>query len=191
MADLFSASYGVGVDANLASVLMAKRESVMQSLDQSTVQMFDSMYVAAQEYMPYATVEQIERTQSLINGVTDSWQIVYGRDIFDLQTANEITARTLLTMRGIETMHRLGQIEAWGMEYKPIENELLRRRIQHGTGGLNGKDHVVRWWADNHEMEHYENMTQFQRMTVIKNNNLALASIYEDDDFSSCMSGSF
>lgn len=191
MADLFTLSFGVAPSQGMAAQMFAQNQMVANSLDQNTLSMLDSMSMTTVNTMNFGTKAEIERVSSMINGVIDSRQITMASSMFDLQTANNSTARMLLAMPAFSTMHRLGQIEAYGMEYKPVENEMLLRRITSGIGGLNGKDYKITWHADNHILEDYNELSAYDRLSIIRNNNLALQAVAEDHDPTSTRSNNF
>ena len=191
MADIFSMSFGVGPSQQASSVMLAQRESVYNSLDTSTIALFDTLESVTSQYVNLGTQDQIDRCRALINGVVDSMQVCWANSTFDLQTANHATGRLLMAMPAMEVAQRLGQVEAYGLEYKPVENEMLRTRLLSGFGGLNGKDHVVNWYADNAEIEGFDDLSQYSQMCIIRANNLALQAIAEDEDPTSCFGGVF
>lgn len=193
---VFTAVLGAPANSQTQSYIDQQKATFYNSISDETRSRIDEFNVALATINPLVTREAVERAKAMAGTILDPTVIEALQSTYALKTSNEHTAILTLAHPTIDTMHRLGQIDAYGLDHHPLRNALLQRRIESGFAGLDGtKNYIVRNVVDNYSGElvaDYNEMSSYQKRTVQKNQQQALFTIFEEnDDFSSAFSGGF
>ena len=192
MADVFSVAFGSRASGDLSARMLGRRSNAEAYMSADTYQVYAQLRDTQQQHIQFGTERQVEELKARINGVVDSRQIEWAQDVVALQLANDATQRYLLAFPAISRMHKLGSTEAYGREYQPQTNKLLLSRIQSGLGGIKkAGDYNITHYADNYKLDNMNELSQYDQLVLLRNNQLALAGIDEDFDPCSTMCGCF
>lgn len=194
--DLFSMATGAPVNPGLGQVLMQESKQHWNNLTDSTRTLFTQTTQDIASITPNITLEQVERVKAKVGGVFNDKQMELVCDVYGVQTCNLFTATAILSNPHISTLHKLGQVEAYGEEYNATRAELLSNRITSGFGGVDGKStYLVRNSSDNYQGEDlvaYNNLTSYEKRTAQRNWQVALSGIFEENiDVTSIHDGTF
>lgn len=187
--DAFSAANSFAPTSSVVSQFIATRQhEFKQHVSDDTWRLFESQQEIMEIQNPSMTLQQMERLRLNQRNVLDPTSIELMPTPYLLQTSNEFNQPLIMAHPQLAKMHRLGQLEGYGLAPDETRAGLLQRRIMSGM--IVDGEH--RQYADGVEdLEMYNALTAIERRVTQQNQRNALSTVLDDIDFSSMTNGGF
>lgn len=191
--DAFSAANSFASPNHAVNDYIVQRQhDFRQQVSQETWQLFESQQEILQLQSPTMTLQQMERVKINQRNVLNPNAIERMPTPYLLQTSNAFNQPLTLAHPELNKMHRLGQIEGYGIEQDDTRSVLLQNRIMSGMVVEQAGKGVHSEYADSvADLALYNNLSALERRVIQANQRSALEAIVDDLDFSSLYNGGF
>jgi len=190
--DAFTAATSFLPSASVCEHILRQQDVFRQQVGEETWQSFQHQQTLLETQSPSLTVQQIERLRIDQRNVLDERAIERMRTPYLLKTASEFNQPLIMANPLLANMHKLGQLEGYGLDVDPTRAKLLQNRIESGM--VIERDGVFghREYADSAgDMDVYNHLTMLERRITQQNQRTAISSVLDDIDFSSTVSWGF
>lgn len=188
--DAFTAVVGHLPGNDVIAMIQQQQQAFQQYAGEALLSKLEMQSAIVEKYAPSLGYNEIKRLEMQRSQVLNPFGVEELTTEFGFKTTTEFNQLLLLADDTIAKMHKLRQIEAWGIKYDSTRNTLINERLNSGLiqPAVDGYSH--REYSDDaEEYKKFNQLTGIERNVVQANQQRAIKMTLDEIDFSSIYSG--